>query len=213
MSMAIKYAMAKKARKMAEGGCPGPDCPGCSSAVCHGGMMAEGGEVKFTEPKVDRGEPEHARNQKGNRQHAMKGVHTPYYYGTESGHSGSSKEKHKENLSYLKSDKTDRKNLAEGGMVDDDDKPDRSGHVSGSYAEGGDMIDRIMRKRSGEPVADFEPADFDVLDEIDVPDDANYTGANSGDELGDGREDDDRRDIVARIMRSRAKKDRMPRPA
>lgn len=83
-----------------------------------------------------------------------------------------------------------------------------------------DLVDRIMRRYSKggmvandtNMTADMEPTEFDDL----VKDDGlefNYTGANSGDELGDAQENDDRRDIVSRIMRSRAKKDRMPRPA
>ena len=40
-----------------------------------------------------------------------------------------------------------------------------------------------------------------------------YTGANSGDEIGNEQEDEDRRDIVSRIMKSRRLMDRNPRPA
>lgn len=97
-------------------------------------------------------------------------------------------------------------------------------------AEGGemhdDMVDRIMARRAYskggmianggdddlDQMADGRPNNFDDLalrDELEF----NYTGANSGDELGNEQEDQDRHDIVARIMRSRAKKDRMPRPA
>lgn len=89
--------------------------------------------------------------------------------------------------------------MAEGGDVDDDDDLD--------------MVGRIMKKRTGEPVADFEQNDFDYMDQEKAGHEADYTGENEGDELGDEQEDDDRKDIVARIMRSRAKKDRMPRPA
>ena len=60
--------------------------------------------------------------------------------------------------------------------------------------------------------AGFKPNDFDDLalrDDLE----SSYTGANSGDEDGSEGEDERRKDIVARIMKSRAKKDRMPRPA
>ena len=63
-----------------------------------------------------------------------------------------------------------------------------------------------------EPMADSEPAQYDDL----VKDDhlhEHYTGANSGDEIGDEEEDEDRHEIVSRIMKSRRLKDRMPRPA
>lgn len=87
-----------------------------------------------------------------------------------------------------------------------------------------DMVGRIMRQRTkhfseGGRVAndtpvytDFEDNQFDDLvkdDDLDQHD----TGKNSGDELGDAQEDEDRRDIVSRIMKSRRMKDRMPRPA
>jgi hypothetical protein len=87
-----------------------------------------------------------------------------------------------------------------------------------------DMISRIMKQREqtyshggevandDQPVADSEPNDFDLLgtdDDLEF----SYTGKNSGDELGDAQEDHDRDDIVARVMKSRAKKDRNPRPA
>lgn len=82
----------------------------------------------------------------------------------------------------------------------------------------GDMIERIMNRRMAkggevEPLADFESNDFDRMDQIDVPDDADYTGANSGDHLGNEALDENDADLISRIMRSRAKKDRMPRPA
>lgn len=97
------------------------------------------------------------------------------------------------------------------------------------YAEGGkvhhqdddmDMVDSIMAKRYSKggrvandtsPVADFEDNQFDDL----VKDDGlefSYTGANSGDELGNKREDEDERDVVASVMKSRKKKDRLPNP-
>ena len=87
-----------------------------------------------------------------------------------------------------------------------------------------DMISRIMKKRmmsmggrvanedhgpNNEDLADFEPNEFDDLSLRDDLD-SSYTGANSGDELGDEQEDEDRHDIVSRIMRQRKMKDRMP---
>jgi len=120
------------------------------------------------------------------------------------------------------------KKMAKGGMACDcgaadcpscsgDDKPEKSAPIAGGYAEGG-IVEAIMMKRK-KPSEDFEPdadedsADFDEMDELEAPHTADYTGANSGDEIGNEEEDEHRRDIVARIMRSRAKKDKMPRPA
>lgn len=97
-----------------------------------------------------------------------------------------------------------------------------------TYAGGGevemDMIGHLMNKRAkmmseggkvanaDEIEAGFMPNEFDDLhlrDDLE----SSYTGANSGDELGDAQEDHDRADIIAKIMASRRKKDRMPHPA
>lgn len=91
--------------------------------------------------------------------------------------------------------------------------------------DGTDMVGRIIAQRQrmfseggkvsneDELEADFSPNEFDDLhlrDGLEQHD----TGANSGDELGDAQEDDDRDDIVSRIMRSRRKgPGHNPRPA
>ena len=86
--------------------------------------------------------------------------------------------------------------------------------------EDNDMIARIMRQRYSEggrvanetpPEADFAPNEFD---DLALRDDLEFseTGANSGDEQGDAREDHDRADIVSRVMASRRKKDKLPNP-
>lgn len=112
--------------------------------------------------------------------------------------------------------------MAEGGELHGIDE----GHQDEMHEM--DMVDRIMKKRQmhyskggmiangGEDdlsrMADGQRNNFDDLalrDDLE----SSYTGANSGDELGDAREDHDRADIIARIMNSRRKKDRMPRPA
>ncbi len=114
---------------------------------------------------------------------------------------------------------------ADGGEVDGYDEPDygvdkdKAKKAAGSmreafgFAEGGDVVDRIMKKRSHEPIVDFEDNDFDASDEEKVPDDADYTAENSGDELGNKELDENDADLIRRIMKSRAKKDKMPRPA
>lgn len=118
--------------------------------------------------------------------------------------------------------------MAEGGFIEEEkasgygDMPmDGEKMNMAAEMEDEDMIDRIMRQRYSEggkvandsgPIADEESAEYDDLvkdDDLEMHD----TGANSGDELGDAQEDEDRHDVVARIMRSRAKKDRLPRPA
>lgn len=82
-----------------------------------------------------------------------------------------------------------------------------------------DVVDRVMAKRMAEggmvndesDRADSKSADFDELDQEPVTE-FSYTGANSGDELGNAQEEEDRRDIVARVMRKRMKQSN-PRPA
>jgi hypothetical protein len=86
-----------------------------------------------------------------------------------------------------------------------------------------DMIEHIMKKRKhyshggkvsneDEPVADSEPAEYDDMEKDDHLEE-HYSGKNSDDEDGDEAEDEDRRDVVSMIMKSRKKKDKMPRPA
>ena len=109
--------------------------------------------------------------------------------------------------------------MNEAAMSEDDmDFNQKPVHAEDSGEEG--IVDRIMKRFSKggqvanetEPMADSMPNEFDDLvldDDLEFHD----TGANSGDELGDAQEDEDRKDIVSRIMASRKKKDRNPRPA
>lgn len=106
-------------------------------------------------------------------------------------------------------------------------KAEESMRKAFGYADGGeveedsgfsdDMVGRIMKHRFSkgeeEPVADFESNDFDYLDQIGGDHEADYDEENSGDDIGNKAEDDDQHDVVKRIMKSRSKKDKMPRPA
>jgi hypothetical protein len=87
-----------------------------------------------------------------------------------------------------------------------------------------DLVDRVMRKRMSEGgmvanggedelshMADGKPNNFDDLALRDDLESTN-SGAADGDFLGDEREDHDRSDIVARVMRKRGKQHN-PRPA
>lgn len=105
----------------------------------------------------------------------------------------------------------------------------RGGSVHNYASEGEDeMLGRIMKSRDNcyseggrvanggdndlDRMADGRPNNFDDLalrDDLEF----SYTGDNSGDHLGNEQEDEDRHDIIARIMASRSKKDRNPRPA
>jgi hypothetical protein len=99
------------------------------------------------------------------------------------------------------------------------------------YAKGGEakpasdegeegIVDRIMKRFSkpsmggdDAPIADGESADFDYLDQMPAEHDADYTGANSGDEIGnedlDKAEDEDE-SMVGRIMKKRRQHNPVP---
>lgn len=118
-----------------------------------------------------------------------------------------------------------RKKMAAGGEMASgyESMPEaRDEENEAAMSEDEDMIDRIMRKRMSEggkvanetePMADGMPAEFDDLVLRDDLSSSYGKDDNSGDALGNSEEDADREDIVARVMRSRAKGGRMPRPA
>lgn len=166
---------------------------------CHGGEMAHGGDVEM-DMVEENPQPVMSPMAKGMK----KAFHAPGY--------------------------------AEGGEVEEEMKSghepmpcEKCGHVAKHAVENQgmgeeeDMIGRIMKKRQmfskggqvaneDEPMADSEPAEYDDLVKEDGLE-FHETGENSGDEIGDDEEDEDRKDVVSRIMKSRKKKDKMPRPA
>lgn len=130
-------------------------------------------------------------------------------------------EVHEMDSGYVDHEGDDVKHDAEA-MAEDDKSLNQ--HADEQSADE-DMVSRIMKKRSyskGGMVANGGEDDLDKMadgrpnnfDDLALRDDleSSYTGENSGDELGNDREDADREDIVSRIMRSRAKKDRLPNP-
>jgi hypothetical protein len=104
--------------------------------------------------------------------------------------------------------------MADGGYVDEEE--------ASGYSD--NMLSRIMKKHgyseggmvanSGEDeldmLADGKPNEFDDL-ALDDHMESKSDGANNGDSLGDHQEDEDRKDIVSRIMRSQKLKDRLPK--
>lgn len=217
MSLKIAYEMRKKAKNMANGGaCDEHGLQMCE--MCHGGdMMAEGGEAR--KPYQN---PNPAKN-----------PNDPIVEGVD--HRGAPIHQSKEAKMAAKS----RYNS------------ERLNHKRGGYAEGGDVVEDIMKGRGeasgtwmgnpaiggGKPktARDMDDAAYyskggqvsnDVgegqeaaklpnqFDDLVLRDDMefNYTGANSGDEIGDAQEDEDQRDMVSMIMKSRKKKDRLPNP-
>ena len=106
--------------------------------------------------------------------------------------------------------------MSEGGQITDN-------YQSEAHME--DMVGRIMAKRQnhyseGGRVANdtkieagFDPNEFDDLAHRDNLESSYGKDDNAGDDLDNADQNHLREDIVSRIMRSRAKKDRMPRPA
>lgn len=117
--------------------------------------------------------------------------------------------------------------MANGGEMKSGYEPMPAEHEMDNHAADmeDDMVMRVMKSHKnmyskggmvandvGVAEADKLPAEYDDLvlrDELE----SSYDGENSGDHLGDEAEDHDRADMVSRIMKSRAKRDRMPRPA
>lgn len=112
--------------------------------------------------------------------------------------------------------------MAEGGMVGEEMEsgyekmpaPSAEDDAGDDGSEG--IVDRIMKRfakggmvaNDSMPIADDESAEFDELAKDDTKS-SDYVDDGPGDE----EEDKDREDIVGRIMKSRDKKGKMPRPA
>lgn len=113
--------------------------------------------------------------------------------------------------------------MAEGGFVEEEEasgyQPMPKPEAEDDAGEEG-LVDRIMKRfakggavaNDTPPVADFEENDFDVLPDMKDTE-ADETGENSGDEDGNEEKDEEEKDIVGRVMKSRKKKDKLPRPA
>ena len=106
--------------------------------------------------------------------------------------------------------------LAHGGYLQEKEMyPHAKGKmfdVSNKYSEGGKVANQEHGKND-EDLAGFSPNEFDDLVLRDDLESHYGDDDNSGDALGNSGEDERRRDIVARIMASRRKKDKLPRPA
>lgn len=81
------------------------------------------------------------------------------------------------------------------------------------YSKGGMVANEDSGESTDEPT--MAKADGNEFDDLALDDDMSFdsTGSNAGDELGNEQEDHDEADIIARVMKSRAKKDHNPRPA
>lgn len=161
---------------------------------CHGGEMAEGGETAMHEDELEKG--------------MKKAFKSPGY--AEGGFVKEEKESGYEpmpceNCGHMSSHAVENQSVGMEEEMDDD----MIGHIMKKlkhYSEGGKV------SNEDEPVVDSEEAEYDDLEKDDDLKE-HYTGKNSGDEIGDEQEDEDQRDTVSQIMKSRKKKDKMPRPA
>lgn len=194
--------------------------------------MAKGGEVEdeaYAEKGVHNGD-------KGQSMAGMFNSHSK-----DSGQSGElskkfAKQEHEKVLSEMKAMPNPKlKGLAMGGpagVMEEDDK-DLNQHMPMTKEDMyDDLVERIMEHKSADfssearlseggmvanDVGNGESADEmpNQFDDLVLDDDleSSYDGANSGDELGNKQEDEDRHDIVSKIMKSNRKKDRNPRPA
>lgn len=186
MSMALKYNMKKR---MAKGGhVKGVHAP-MDSRIIHAepGTSEAGNEVRWAKAHRHSGDEKSARA----AEKAAKGHHA-------------------ETLSELKTMPRPHGEYAEGGMIGDDDDDLVMSIMKKRYASGGEVSND-----TGDGMdADAMENQFDYLVEHgDEQGDADYTGADSGDEVGNESLDKDDDDLVGSIMKSRKKKDKMPSPA
>ena len=235
-SIAIAYAMAKKHKKMAMGG--DPKDPVEDSRLQSNALECEhcGGPHSNEEHEMDRhdseGEPMMAEGGQitDNWQSSSSANHqthdgmvdpqdeyAPEHQGDDvkSNDSAMSESARKLNQHGAHEMGPDGVWMAEGGQITDNEQD--SSHEM-------DMVGRIMKQRQqmyseGGRIANETdvdsakkmPAQYDDLvlrDDLESSSD----GANNGDMLGNEQEDEDRKDIVSRIMKSRAKKDKLPNP-
>lgn len=204
---------------MAQGGCAGDSCPGCK--MCMGGY-ADGGTTP--DPKASPSPDPNAWTKNP----------TPY---------GDPISNLKSGLGFAQGGKVQMMTddlvdriMAKRANCAGDSCPGCVHCVDSGMAEGGEAMHPSMSKMRSEDYgtthslgefrspyskggrvanemgeqADEMPAEFD---DLALRDHLESTQKSDGDELGDAREDEDRHDIVARIMKQRKMKQHNPRPA
>lgn len=241
-SLAIAYSMKRKAKKMAMGGDPTdsgadynpkapppPPDPKKVKSMGFGIFKADGGEVE------DKSSPLDDVGEKIGNFVAGNGYKSNDEYLNSPVMQAARASKMAEGGAVMEDDRM----LNQHGEIEEGPQGRGEGFHDESYmghqhdphdeysetedGDGTELVGRIMKQRqqmyseggrvanSDKPMADGMKAEYDDLhlrDDLE----SSYTGENSGDELGDAQEDKDRADIVSRIMKSRAKKDRLPNP-
>jgi len=191
-SLALNYAMKKKSKKkMAHGGSVDSGHQSASNPHVDGGSISEdsSGYLLLPVNRVKRNAAAMSEDDKDLNQHGEDEVGPEGAY-------------------------------AQGGQITDNEQDDS--HEL-------DMVGRIMKKRqmeyseggmvangdSGLSTNDLDEitdSDSNEMDDLALRDDleSSYDAENSGDEIGNEQEDEDREDTVAQIMKSRKKKASLP---
>ncbi len=222
--MAIKYAMKKKAKKMcADGGMMmEPEADETPKEDGYKNFDKEKGKEisdSFVSGYADGGRVGKARHGTSSVVSHEKGVHEPImrsdpgtsiagaHHGKYGNNQETSKRIHKEKLDEMRSMPRPHGEYAEGGEVGKDDDDLVMTIMKKRYSKGGQVSNDVGEGQDVDKMAN-------QFDDLVLDDDlsADYTGENSGDEIGNEQEDDDRKDVVSQIMKSRKKKDRLPNP-
>lgn len=218
-SLAIAYAMKRKGKKMAMGGAMHGS--GCSCPQC----MAEGG------PVLDQEKVQSAQDSMRKAFHFAEGgqIKDNYQNSKIGNINHPDMRDHEKESGFMMHEGDDVKH---NSMAMNEDHKDLNQHKPMPHDSlKDDLVDRIMKKMSPDyssearyseggrvanetPItAGFKPNEFDDLVLRDNLESSYGDDDNSGDALGNKFEDERRDDIVSRIMSSRRKKDRNPRPA
>lgn len=219
-SLAIAYQMQKKRKKFVDGGMSSdPEAAAAAAkAKDNGGNYISGGSSG-----ANTGSSKSAPS-------AQPTVHDSEKYDEQ----GNRKTMADPDMVHSINQYVNKESLSQGGIAgaQSEDHKNLGQHIVSALDSMKDtIVDRIMAQRSmgyesearlskggmvaneDGPETDSMPNEFDDLVLDDKLESSYGDDNNAGDETGDAQEDDDRQDIVSRIMRSRAKKDRMPRPA
>lgn len=225
-SLAIAYSVKRRAKKMSKGGEPALEqLSNEMPAMAEGGemkskrdrameafhkaaQMAKGGEVnQQAEPGSDqwnKKRPASANSAASSESDRSLGQHGAEEEGPQDGGEGF----HDESYAGNPGNEHDQYQDPDGMSANDLVAKIMREHM---YSKGGMVANEDSGESASDPdeMAKNQPNEFDDLalrDELE----SDYTGANSGDELGNARESADRADIIKKIMSSRKKKNRMP---
>jgi hypothetical protein len=227
-SLAIAYALRKKAKKMAQGGDSSDDQETLGTKIGYPGSpkpkpspqgYAEGGHVKSKrERAMDAfrmamgGMPEltHSGEQSSGKPEIDGDLEPEAHLELEKRNEfASHPDSHGSHVDHAEFNQMGDEDEGAGDMDSIHPMVMRimMGRAKG-YSEGGKVANEESGESTDEPT--FAKASGNEMDDLALRDDLEFkdTGANSGDEDDDAEQNHEREDIVSRIMKSRAKKDR-----